>query len=95
MGKARLTVTVDHDLIMAGQQAVAAGQAESLSNWVSIALMERAAKERRLRALADAVAAYEAEHGPFTTGEMAAQEIADREAAVVIRGRRKLRPNPE
>jgi hypothetical protein len=71
--KERLTVTVDPHLVEAGNQAVAAGTAESLSAWVNLALAERAAKERRLRALGEAVAAYERDFGVITDAEIEAQ----------------------
>lgn len=87
--KERLTVTVDPDLVSAGNDAVAAGRAPSLSAWVNLALSERAAKDRRLRAMADAVTAYEAEHGVISAQEMAAQRRADQRAAIVVRGPRK------
>lgn len=83
--KTRLTVTVDPDLVDAGNAAVAAGHADSLSAWVNLALAERAAKEQRLHALGEAIAAYEAAHGPITADEVAAQRRADREAARVVR----------
>lgn len=86
--KERLTVTVDPDLIHAGNHAVAEGRAESLSAWVNAALAEKAAKERRLAALAEAVAAYEKKHGPILAQELAEQARADREAAIVVRGKR-------
>jgi hypothetical protein len=76
--KARVTVTVDPALVRVAGRAVAAGRATSLSAWVNLALEERAEKERRLQALADAVAAYEAEFGVITDAEMAAQARADR-----------------
>ena len=85
--KERLSVTVDPALVQAANEAVAAGRAESLSGWVNLALLERAAKERRLQAMADAVAAYEAELGAITTEELRAQARADRESAIVVRGR--------
>jgi glycerol dehydrogenase-like iron-containing ADH family enzyme len=93
--KERLTVTVDAELIEAGHEAVKAGRADSLSGWVNAALLEREAKERRLRALAEAVAAYEAEFGTISAQEMAAQERADARRAVVVRGPRRgeARPN--
>ena len=50
---------------------------------------ERALKELRLRAMADAVATYEAEFGHITEAELIAQERADRQAAVAIRGRKR------
>jgi glycerol dehydrogenase-like iron-containing ADH family enzyme len=86
--KERLTVTVDPDLIEAGNAAVSAGLADSLSAWVNTALAARAAQDRRLRALAAAVADYESQFGEITEQEIAAQRRADREAAVVVRGRR-------
>ena len=85
MSKARLTVTVDQDLVRAAGEAVAEGRVDSLSAWVNQALGERVAKDRRLRALADAVADYEGEFGPITAAEIAAQERADRAAARVVR----------
>ncbi len=97
MSKERLTVTVDPHLVQAGQEAVAERRVDSLSAWVNIALAERAAKDRRLRALAQAVAAYEAEFGPITDEELAAQQRADRAAARVVRGPRPRlakRPRP-
>jgi|RhiMethySRZTD1v2_1073278.scaffolds.fasta_scaffold2227739_3 hypothetical protein len=87
MSKERVTVTVDPHLVAAGNTAVAEGRVDSLSAWVNLALLDRAAKDRRLRALADAVAAYESEFGAITPDELAAQERADRAAARVVRGR--------
>ena len=86
MSKERLTVTVDPHLVQAGNDAVAEGRVDSLSAWVNLALGERAAKERRLRALSEAVAAYETEFGVITPAETTAQERADRASARVIRG---------
>lgn len=90
--KERLTVTVDPGLVQAGALAVAEGRADSLSAWVNAALAERAAKEQRQKAMSDALAAYEAEFGAITVEEMAAQQRADRERAVVIRGSRRRGP---
>ena len=42
--KQRLTVTVDPELIEAGNHAVASGTADSLSGWVGIALTEMVQK---------------------------------------------------
>jgi hypothetical protein len=85
--KERLTVTVDRALVVAGNAAVASGRAESLSSWVNLALAERVALERRLQAMAAAVAAYEERFGTITAEELAAQARADREHALVVRGR--------
>jgi hypothetical protein len=86
-----LTVTVDQTLIEAGSEAVAAGRAESLSGWVNLALAERAAKERRLRAMADAVAMYEDTFGPITQAELVSQARSDRQSALVVRGSKNAR----
>jgi hypothetical protein len=84
--KARLTVTVDDELVAAGNAAVERGAADSLSAWVNEALAARAERDRRLAAMSDAIAVYEAEFGEITEAEIAAQHRADRAAAVVIRG---------
>jgi Arc/MetJ-type ribon-helix-helix transcriptional regulator len=88
--KERITVTLDPDLLRAAQDAVAEGRAASVSAWVSLALGERANKERRLQALAEAVTAYEVEHGAISPAEIAAQARADRGAAVVVRGGKRV-----
>ena len=87
-------MTVDRDLIDAGNRAVAEGRADSLSGWVNAALFDRAARDRRLEALASAIAGYEVEYGEITDEEMAAVERADRQAAVVVRGRRRRSASP-
>ena len=83
----RLTVTVDPALIRVGQAAVASGRAESVSAWVNLALAERAAKERRLAAMGAAIAAYEVEASSISAEELSAQAHADRESAIVVRGK--------
>jgi len=85
--KQRLTVTVDPALVEAASRAVAEGEAESVSGWVSTALSEKVERDRRLAHLRSAVAAYETEFGEITAEEMVAQGRADREDAVVVRGR--------
>jgi glycerol dehydrogenase-like iron-containing ADH family enzyme len=89
--KMRLTVTVDRALIQAGSAAVAAGRADSVSGWVNVALAERAAKERKLEAMATAVALYEREFGTISDAELIAQDRADRRAAVVVRSNPRSR----
>jgi hypothetical protein len=84
--KERLTVTVDPDLVAAGNDAVSEGRAESLSAWVNAALAEKLTRERRLAALAEAVATYEARFGAISLQELDEQRRADRQAAVVVRG---------
>jgi hypothetical protein len=87
-GKERLTVTVDPELIAAGNDAVAEGRSASLSAWVNAALAERVTRERRLVALAQAVSAYEDRFGAISAQELADQARADRASAIVLRGSR-------
>lgn len=84
--KRRLTVTVDPELVEAGNRAVATGSAESLSAWVSAALADRARQDQQLAHLRRAVEDYEAEFGEITAEELAVRKRADREDAVVVRG---------
>lgn len=86
--KRRLTVTVDPDLVEAGNRAVAEGNAQSLSGWVSTALAEKVRRDEHLAHLRAAIGDYEAEFGEITLDEIAAQRRADREDAIVVRGRR-------
>lgn len=81
-----MTVTVDPELVEAANRAVAEGEAESLSGWVSAALVDKVAKDRKLAGLQKAVEAYEAEFGEITPEELAAQARTDREGAVIVRG---------
>lgn len=81
--KDRLTVTVDRALVEIGNDAVSSGRAESLSAWVNLALTEWAARERRLSAMGEAIAAYEEKFGAISTHELADQARADRESAIV------------
>jgi hypothetical protein len=87
--KQRLTVTVDPELVAAGNRAVASGAADSLSGWVSTAMAEQARREDRLAQLRAAIADYEQEFGAITPGEIATVRRADREGAVVARGKRR------
>ncbi|MFI5048124.1 MAG: hypothetical protein ACHQIG_13740, partial [Acidimicrobiia bacterium] len=84
--KHRLTVTVDPELIDAGHRAVEAGDAESVSGWVSAALEDKVRRDRKLALLAVAISEYEREFGRITSEEIAAQQRADRNDAVVVRG---------
>ena len=84
--KARLSATVDADLIAASQAAVAAGEAESVSAWVNDALRLKIEHDRRLRGIDDFIAAYEAEYGVITDEEMDAAYRSARARAIVVRG---------
>src|SRR6266851_10378850 len=92
--KQRLSASVDADLMAVAQDAVTQGQAESVSAWVNDALRLKADHDRRLRALDDFLAAYEAEHGPVTDEEMRDAARGARSRAVVVRGEPDARPGP-
>lgn len=84
--KERLSASVDADLVAVAQEAVAQGQAESVSAWVNEALRLKVAHDRRLRALDEFVAGFEAEHGEITEAEMHEAARRARGRAVVVRG---------
>lgn len=86
--KQRVTVTVNPELLDAANRAVSDGAAESVSGWVSAALADKVAKDRKLADLQKAVEEYEAEFGVITPEELAAQDRTDRAGAVVVRGQR-------
>lgn len=89
--KERLTVTVDQELIAAGNAAVKRGLADSLSAWVNAAMAASAERDQKLQAMTDAIASYEDEYGAITAEEIAAQQRSDRSNATVVRGSRRLR----
>ena len=86
-GKERLSASVDAELVAAAQEAVAHGRAESVSAWVNDALRLKADHDRRLAALDEFLAAYEAAHGEITEQDMHDAARRARAGAVVVRGR--------
>ena len=86
-------MTVDPELIEAGQRAVKSGQAKSVSGWVSAALEDKVRRDRKLALLAAAVADYEQEFGEISDEEIVTQRRADRRDATVVRGRRQATRN--
>jgi Arc/MetJ-type ribon-helix-helix transcriptional regulator len=84
--KERLSASVDADLVAVAQEAVAQGRAESVSAWVNEALRLKVAHDRRLRAVDEFVAAFEAGHGEITEAEMSEAARRARGRAVVVRG---------
>ena len=89
--KQRLSASVDAELVAVAQEAVAAGQVENVGAWVNEALRLKADHDRRLRAVDEFLAAYEAEHGKITDDEIrdAARSACGR--AVVVRCKPKPR----
>jgi Arc/MetJ-type ribon-helix-helix transcriptional regulator len=89
--KQRLSASVDAELVAVAQEAVAAGQAENVSAWVNDALRLKADHDRRLRAVDEFLAAYEAENGEITDEEIRVAARGARGRAVVVRGQREPR----
>ena len=85
--KQRLSASVDAELVAVAQEAVAAGQAENVSSWVNDALRLKADHDRRLQAVDEFLAAYEAEHGEITDEEIREAARSARGRAVVVRGK--------
>ena len=85
--KTRLSASVDEAVLLAAQAAVASGRATNLSTWVNEALHRQIDHERRMLALDEFLASYEAEHGVISDAEIrdASRRIRDR-AVVVRRG---------
>lgn len=92
--KQRLSASVDADLVAAGHDAVAAGRADNLSSWVNEALRRQAGHDRRLAALGDFLAEFEAQHGALSDAEIAQASRSAREQAVVVRGRAAVQQPP-
>ena len=85
--KQRLSASVDAELLAAAQQAVTEGRAENVSAWVNDALRLKTDHDRRLQALDEFLAAYEAEHGEITEEGMRDAARRARERAIIVRGR--------
>lgn len=94
IGKQRISATVDADLLAAAERAASEGPAKNLSAWINDAMRLKLDEDRRRRALAEFVAAAEAEHGVITDEEIArvTRELSSR--AIVVRGRKKTKRVP-
>src|SRR5438105_465363 len=92
MSRQRLSVSVDADLAEAVEAAVQQGEAPTLSAWVNAALRLKLDNDRRLRALAKAIAAFEVKHGEITDEEIARAQRAARARAIHVRGRAGAKP---
>ena len=87
--KQRLTITVDPHLVDAAQCAVEAGDADSVSSWISDAIERKVALDAKHEHLAAAIADFEVEFGEITDEEIATQQRLDRTNATVVRGTAK------
>lgn len=85
MTKRRITVTIDEELLDAAGAAVSAGDASSVSAWINEALADKREQQRRLEALGEAVADYEAEFGKITSEQIEERRRLDREEAEQFR----------
>jgi hypothetical protein len=85
MTRARLSATVDGDLLEAGREAVAEGRAPSLSAWVNEALQRQHEHDRRMRALDEFLDHYERAHGPITEREIGDASRRLRTRATTVR----------
>ena len=94
MSKKRISTSIDNDLILAAQEAVAGGRAESVSAWFNEALRRQVEHDRRLSALAEFVGLFEAEHGEITDEEIAQATRRARARAVVVRGSKPQAKGP-
>lgn len=77
MSKRRITISIDGDLVADAEQAVAEGSVSSVSAWINAAARSASERDRRSRALAEAIASYEAEFGAFTSEELDEIERSD------------------
>jgi Arc/MetJ-type ribon-helix-helix transcriptional regulator len=91
MPKHRLSASVDANLLVAAERAVAEGRAENVSAWVNAAMQLQLEHDQRMRALGDFVAAYESKHGVITEAEIASAKRRARARAVVVRAPRPKR----
>ncbi len=89
--KGRLSASVDSELLLAAEAAVAAGRSGSVSSWVNDALRLKLDQDRRLQALEQFIAEYEREHGEITAAEMTAAARRARSRAIPVRGRTERR----
>ena len=85
MQKRRVTITVDADIVEEATSAVEEGRAASVSAWIGEAMVARQANDRRLEALGELIAEYEAVQGAITDEELAQQAQADRDSAALVR----------
>jgi hypothetical protein len=83
--RARLSASVDAELLVAGRIAVDEGRAENLSAWVNAALQRQADHDRRMTALDRFLHAYEAEHGEITDDEIGEATRRAQSRAVIVR----------
>ena len=88
ISKTRLTITVDPQLLEAGQRAVADGRVDSVSAWVNAAIEDKVRRDQKLDALKSAIVDYEREFGEISAAEIASQKRSDMESSIDERSER-------
>ncbi|MYI28796.1 MAG: hypothetical protein F4064_12025 [Acidimicrobiales bacterium] len=90
MTKRRIILTIDADLLDAASAAVSDGDAPSVSAWVNEAMADKSKTRRLLKAMDEAIADYESEHGPITEEQMEEAVRAASARTIRIRGGKRL-----
>ena len=83
--KQRLSASVDADLMAAAEAAARRGDARTLSAWVNDAFRLKLEHDRRMRALATFIEAFEDEHGEISAEEIEQATRSARSRALPIR----------
>lgn len=91
-GMPKMQVYLPEDLY---RQVKEEGDRINVSAILQAALAEHLADLARLRAMDDAIAAYEAEYGVVTDEEIEAQAAADAAATVIVPVKRQRRSKPQ
>jgi hypothetical protein len=89
--KARLSASVDEELLRAIEQVVRGGRSVTLSAWVNEALRAKLEADRLRDAGEAFIRAWEREHGVITDAEIAAAERNMADRAIRVRRPRKKR----
>lgn len=87
-GKQRLSASVDSELLRAAERAAARGEVATVSAWVNDAMRLKLEHDRRLEALAELMAEYEAQHGEITNDEITKAAREANRRALSVRGLR-------
>jgi Arc/MetJ-type ribon-helix-helix transcriptional regulator len=93
--KRRLSASVDAELLQAAERAARTGRASNVSAWVNNALRLKVQHDDRLRALAEFIEAYEAEHGVITKEEVDAARARAKQRAVKVVPKRPATARPQ
>jgi len=83
--KRRLSASIDAVVLDAAEMAVESGRAASISAWVNGACQRQIDHDRRLAAMDDFLAQFEAEFGEITETDIADATRRTRAAAIVVR----------